>query len=115
MTKNYAQKLDDYVNRANAYRASLPGVGEASVAHTAEVYKGGALSGKNKRLMALVGALVGGCEGCILFQSTQAMELGATVEEVLEAAAVAASLGGTMAESKITWLVGCLQERGVME
>lgn len=60
-----------------------------------EVYKDGALSGKTKRMMAMVAALVHGCRTCILFQTDWALKLGATVEEILEACAVAISLGGT--------------------
>ncbi|MFP4452584.1 MAG: carboxymuconolactone decarboxylase family protein [Desulfobacterales bacterium] len=62
-----------------------------------KVYKGGALSGKIKRLMALSGALIHDCRACIVSQTQHALNLGANVEEVPEACSVAISLGGTMA------------------
>lgn len=80
-----------------------------------EVYKDGALSGKIKRLMALSGALVHGCRACIIFQTEHALNLGASVEEVLEACSVAISLGGTMAAGETTRVFQYLQEKGLIE
>ncbi|MGD8262712.1 MAG: hypothetical protein PVG70_04410 [Desulfobacterales bacterium] len=43
------------------------------------------------------------------------MALGATAEEVLEACAVAISLGGTMGAGETTRVVQFLQEKGLLE
>lgn len=97
------------------YKRIMPELTETHEAHTAETYKDGEVSGKHKRLMALVGALIGGCRGCILFQTNVALQLGATVGEVLESCAVAVSLGGTMASANTARVVEYLTEQGLME
>ena len=98
----------------NLYRKCLPDVAKAYDELPMEVYKDGALPGKIKRLMALTGALVHGCRSCLLFQTDQALAAGATVEEILEACAVAVSLGGTMGAGETTRVVEFLHEKGLL-
>jgi len=91
------EKLSSEINQLwDIYRKCMPDVAHAYDELPMEVFKNGVLSGKIKRLMAVVGALVHGCRACILFQTEEALSLGATAEEILEACAVAISLGGTM-------------------
>jgi AhpD family alkylhydroperoxidase len=97
------------------YRKCLPEVGKAYDALPIEVYKDGALPVKVKRLMALTGALVHGCRACVLFQTDQALAVGATVEEILETCAVGVSLGGTMAAGETTLVVEFLDEKGLLD
>ena len=97
------------------YGKCLPEIGKAYEALPMEVYKNGALTGKVKRLMALTGALVHGCRACVLFQTEHALALGATVEEILEACAVAISLGGTMGAGETTRVVEFLDEKGLLD
>ncbi|WP_022850697.1 carboxymuconolactone decarboxylase family protein [Limisalsivibrio acetivorans] len=82
--------------------------------HYSKTYEKGLFDTKTKRLMAMVGALAAGCEGCILGQASKAIENGATKEEVLEACSVAFSLGGTMAGSKIAIVIQLMKEKGMM-
>lgn len=93
------------------YAAFQPEVAAASGELAAEVYKDGLLPGRHKRLMALCAALVSGCRACILFQTHQALELGVSAEEILEACGVAISLGGTMAAGETSRVVALLRER----
>ena len=97
------------------YNKCMPDVARAYDELPMEVYKDGVLSGKVKRLMAIVGALVHGCKACILFQTEEALSLGATAEEILEACAVAISLGGTMGAGETTRVVQFLEEKGLLE
>jgi AhpD family alkylhydroperoxidase len=97
------------------YKQCIPDVASAYDELPMEVYKDGVLSGKIKRMMALTGALVHGCEACILFQTEEALALGATAEEILEACAVAISLGGTMGAGETTRVVQLLEEKGLLE
>ena len=97
------------------YRELLPDVGEAYEALTTEVYRDGALAARIKRLMALTAALTHGCRGCILYQTEQALELGASVEEILEACGVAISVGGTMAGGETARVIQLLRELGKIE
>lgn len=94
------------------FKAEMPEVAAAYEELPAEVYKDGVLKGKDKRLMALVAALVAGCRACILYQLDLAMSLGATREEVLETCSVAISLGGTMAAGQATRVIHYLDELG---
>jgi AhpD family alkylhydroperoxidase len=55
----------------------------------AEIMKDGALSAKDKALIALACAVAVKCEQCVKAHKRIAMELGAKNEEILEAAAVA--------------------------
>jgi len=97
------------------YNKCMPDVARAYDELPMEVYKDGVLSGKVKRLMAIVGALVHGCRACILFQTEEALSLGAKAEEILEACAVAISLGGTMGAGETTRIVQFLEEKGLLE
>ena len=97
------------------YKTCMPDVAIAYDELPMEVYKDGALSGKIKRMMALTGALVHGCRACILYQTEEALTLGATAGEILEACAVAISLGGTMGAGETTRVVQFLEEKGLLE
>ncbi len=94
------------------YKDLMPEIARAYDELPSEVYKNGALSGKIKRLMALCGSLVHGCAGCQLAQTDMALELGASVDEILETCAVAISLGGTMGAAETTNVVQFLKELG---
>ena len=97
------------------YQNLLPNVGKAYEALTSEVYRNGALDSKTKRLMALSVALTHRCRGCILFQTEQALELGASVEEIIEACSVAIAVGGTMAGGETSRVIQFLTELGRIE
>lgn len=97
------------------YKEKMPELGRIYTDYVAETYKDGAISSKHKRLMALTGALVHGCEACMLAQTNYALELGASVEEILETCAVAVSLGGTMAAGQTTKIIQFLKELGKIE
>jgi AhpD family alkylhydroperoxidase len=97
------------------YNKCMPDIARTYDELPMEVYKDGVLSGRIKRLMAIVGALVHGCRACILFQTEEALSLGATAEEILEACAVAISLGGTMGAGETTRVVQFLEEKGLLE
>lgn len=106
---------DDIHELFNRYRELMPEIARPHDELVGEAYKDGALSGKTKRLMALAVAITHGCRGCVLFQADQALELGADTEEILEACAVAVSIGGTMASAETTRVVRLLQERGLID
>ena len=97
------------------YKKCMPDVASAYNELPMEVYKDGALPGKIKRMMALTGALVHGCRACLLYQTEEALALGATAEEILEACAVAISLGGTMGAGETTRVVKLLEEKELLE
>ncbi len=83
---------------------------ELKVGETA--YAPGALSTKEKRLIALGVALGRGCTNCILGQTSRALEAGATVQELLEATGVAVAIGGTMGMAESLRVIRFLEEQG---
>ena len=107
--------FSEIVEMWDIYKKCMPDVARAYDELPMEIYKDGVLSGKIKRLMALVGALVHGCKACILYQTEEALTLGATTEEILEACAVSISLGGTMGAGETTRVVQFLEEKGLLE
>ena len=110
------EKLHGEIHRLwETYKKCMPDVAIAYEELPMEVYKDGVLSGKIKRMMALTGALVHGCRACVLYQTEEALALGATAEEILEACAVAISLGGTMGAGETTRVVKLLEEKGLLE
>jgi AhpD family alkylhydroperoxidase len=90
----------------------LPDVGAAVRGLTAEVYKDGALSCKVKRLMSLALALGVGCRNCILSQTMQALENGATKDEILETISVVVSMRGTTGVGESLRVIELLDELG---
>ena len=96
------------------YKKLMPNIAESYQKLPEEVYRTGAIDAKTKRLMAMTAATVHGCRACILYQTEEALKLGATVEEILECIGVAVSLGGTMAEGESTRLIGFLEEKGLI-
>ena len=108
------KRYEEIGRQWNTYRRLMPEIADAYDPLPEEVYKDGLISGKHKRLMALVAALVAGCEACILFQCQHALQVGASGEEILEACAVAVSLGGTMGAGQTARVVALLEEQGVL-
>lgn len=76
------------------------------------VYDDGALSLKNKRLIALACGLQSGCTRCVQGQTKDAIAAGATKDEVLEAVSVAVIMGGTTVSAETWRVVKVLQELG---
>lgn len=112
--QNQTELLEAIHEKFESYKKLLPDVGEAYEHLPTEVYKNGELDGKTKRLMALSAALTHGCRACILFQTQEAIKLGANVEEIFETCGVAISIGGTMAAGETTWVVQFLAEKNLV-
>lgn len=115
MTMTQTETLKAIHDDTDVFRKLMPDISGPYKELTAETYKDGALPGKIKRLMALSAALTHGCRGCILYQAELALKLGASVDEVVEACAVAVSLGGTMASAETARVVSFLREKGLLE
>ena len=73
-------------------------------------FKSGALNSKVKRLMALSIALQAGITRSIIGQTKEAVDAGATKDEVLEACGVAVVMGGTRASAETWRVVKVLEE-----
>ncbi len=96
----------------NRFGEALPEVMKAYSTFRTSVYKDGALSLKVKRLIALACGLQAGCTRCIQGQTKDALEAGATRDEVLEAVSVATVMGGTAVSAETWRVVKVLEEIG---
>ncbi|BBD07734.1 carboxymuconolactone decarboxylase family protein [Desulfovibrio ferrophilus] len=114
MIESQVELKQSIANGFELYKKLMPEIAAAYDELPAETYKDGALTGKEKRLMAMVAALVGRCRACIIYQLDYAIELGATQDEILEACAVAISLGGTMAAGEVTRVMHYLDETDLL-
>lgn len=114
MTENQTALKESIGTAWDRYRERMPELSRAYDDLTAEAYAGGAVEAKTKRLMALCAALIKGCRACILYQTDNALRLGASVDELLETCGVAVSLGGTMAAGEATRLMQYLEERDML-
>ena len=100
------------VKQKDKFAESLPNVMTAVRSLATEVYKDGALSCKVKRLMALALALGAGCRNCTLAQTMDALEKGATKDEILETLSVVVSMRGTTGIAESLRVVQLLDELG---
>ncbi len=91
-----------------------PALMQAEQAVLDEVYKDGALSAKMKRLIAMCVALGTGCTNCILGQTLNALDKGATKEELLEAISVVIAIRGTTGIAESLRVIKLLEEKGIL-
>ena len=112
--ENQTELHEQVAGQWQKYKKLMPNIAESYQKLPEEVYRDGAIDAKTKRLMAMTAATIHGCRACILYQTEKALQLGATVEEILECIGVAVSLGGTMAEGESTRLIGFLEEKGLI-
>ncbi|MFD2673667.1 carboxymuconolactone decarboxylase family protein [Marinicrinis sediminis] len=91
----------------------MPKMVESYHHFTAECFREGALSASEKQLIALGISLINNNEVCTYYHVEEALQHGATQEQVLEAAAVAAALGGGHAMSQgVTRVQEALHQAG---
>jgi AhpD family alkylhydroperoxidase len=90
----------------------LPDVMSLYTAFRKEAYKDGALSRKVKRLIALAVGFQAGCTRCIIGQTRDAIEAGATKAEIMEAVSIAVVMGGTAVSAETWRVVKVLKELG---
>jgi AhpD family alkylhydroperoxidase len=112
MTESQLDLEKNRVQHLEKLAQVLPDVMGAVRNLSAEVYKDGALSSKVKRLMALTLALGAGCRNCILAQTKNALDKGATKEEIFEALSVVVSMRGTTGVAESLRVVQLLEELG---
>lgn len=105
---------DEAVKDREKIQKELPALMTGQDAVKEAVYKDGALSHKVKKLIALGIALRAGCGLCIIGQAKQAIDAGATKDEVLEATSVAVAMGGSTALAESPRVLKVLEELGKM-
>jgi AhpD family alkylhydroperoxidase len=73
-------------------------------------YESGALDAKTKELMGLAASMVLRCDDCIAYHIIQALDHGATKEEVYETFSVALVVGGSIVVPHLRRAVAFLDE-----
>ncbi|SEN16624.1 carboxymuconolactone decarboxylase family protein [Lihuaxuella thermophila] len=99
------QALHDYREGVGQLAKQLPEVIDGYNLFTQACFKEGALSAKTKHLIGLSLGVYTNDEYCIIFHTKEAVDHGATDQEVLEAAAVSGAFGGGLAMSQTVTLV----------
>lgn len=87
-------KVDAYKIGVGHMQEIMPRVVDAYHIFTGECFQEGAVSHKNKQLIALGISLYSNNEICTFYHVNEAMASGATTEEVMETVSVAAAIGG---------------------
>jgi AhpD family alkylhydroperoxidase len=111
MEESQVELNTNRIHTLDKFESLLPDLTEA-VDGLRAVYTDGALSGKIKRLMALAMALGVGCRNCILSQTMNALEKGASKEEIVETISVAVSMRGTTGMGESLRVIQLLDELG---
>lgn len=94
MPVDYPQ-LDQHVrNLIGRFGAESPGTMEGFRKLHEAAATGGVMDSKTKELIALAIGVAVRCDGCIAFHTRDALQAGATREEILEAINVAILMGG---------------------
>ena len=92
--ENVNEKLDEFFVYMSKFMQKFPEVASSFTALQGDVMQDGKLACKEKELIA-VGIAVGlRCVPCIYAHTKAALTMGATEEEVMEAASVAILMGG---------------------
>ncbi|OPX03516.1 carboxymuconolactone decarboxylase family protein [Geobacillus sp. LEMMY01] len=103
--------LRHYKEGLGVFTQKLPNVAERFNAFTEACFAEGALSKKEKQLIALGISLTTQDEYCTIYHAKGCLDEGASEQEILEACAVAAAFGGGAAMSQAVTLVQeCLRE-----
>ncbi|WP_125711955.1 carboxymuconolactone decarboxylase family protein [Companilactobacillus kedongensis] len=90
----YQDRLDSIKKNYGTLTKASGEVGKDFLAMHAAALEDGAISHKNKELMCLCVAISIRCEGCILDHLNNAIEAGATREEIVEAVNTAILMSG---------------------
>jgi AhpD family alkylhydroperoxidase len=114
MVESQLELNNNRMKQLEKFSALLPDVLRQVRDQMSEVYKDGALNCKVKRLMALAIALGAGCRNCVLAQTMNALENGATKEELLETISVVISMRGTTGVAESLRVIQLLDELGTL-
>ncbi|WP_453990900.1 carboxymuconolactone decarboxylase family protein [Bacillus nitroreducens] len=103
--------LLDYKTGIGIFTQKMPKLAEQYHAFTQECFKEGALSQKQKQLIALGISLYSQDEYCIIYHTKGCLDQGCSEEEILETVGVTAAFGGGAAMSQAVTLVQeCIEE-----
>lgn len=102
---SFEAAIRDYREGLGRFHERMPEVVDAYHTFTGACFAPGALDQKTKHLMGLAISLCTQDEYCMIYHTDQAVQHGATRQEIEEVVAVAAALGGGVALSQGVTLV----------
>ena len=94
MTTDYVELHQHVEDRLAQLGSELPGPMSGFARMHKKSVEAGTLDAKTKELMALAISIAVHCEGCIAFHTHDAIQAGATRQELLESIGVALMMGG---------------------
>ena len=108
MTDDVEKTLKSFMKHFGALNRDIPEVRNAFTDLQKAVHKDGVLSAKFKEMICIVVSVLEPCEECMVYHTKQALNLGATREEIMEACSVAVVMGGGPAVSHLATVQDCL-------
>jgi len=106
------EKLQEIMDLINELKKDAPDEIQNFFNFMKSVEKDGALSAKNKELINIALAVAAQCEWCIAFHTNNALKLGASKEEIIEAGMQAVLMHGGPALMYLTPLIKAIEEFG---
>lgn len=94
MNEAAEEKIGAYKYGIGHLRELLPEVADSYHQFTGECFRDGALSSREKQLIALGISLFANNEVCTFLHVNEAMHKGATAQQIMETVAVAGAIGG---------------------
>ena len=110
MQKDYVKirkQLDEELTRLGS---ELPGPMSGFARLHRKGVEDGALNRKTKEMMAVAISIAVGCEGCIAYHTHDAIQAGATREELVETIGVAILMGGGPASIYATYAMQAIEQ-----
>lgn len=107
---HYEQAIHDYKESVGAFQQMSPDFTRAYNEFTGAAFTEGAVSQKDKQLIALGVSLASQDEYCILYHTMEALHKGASKQEIYETLQVATALRGGSAFSQLSLVQGALSE-----
>lgn len=105
------ERLELFHQGMEKAKQQMPKTGKAFLQFTGTAQEKGALTRREKKLISLALSVYTRCEDCIVHHTSEALKLGITRQEILEAAGVGLVFGGGPSFGAIaSLLVSCLDE-----
>ena len=108
-TEKLVKELNETAEVLGKYSPRVGGQFNAFLRHA---FEDGALSAKNKRLIAMACGIVRGCDWCIATHLKKAIDAGATKDELIETCYVAMVMGGGPAMAYTSVAMKAIEELG---
>lgn len=102
--------LKSFMKHFGALNRDIPETRNAFTDLQKTVHKDGALTAKFKEIICIVASVLAPCESCIVYHTNQAVKLGATRDEIMEACGVAIVMGGGPAAAHMSLVQDALDK-----